>query len=65
MLLGNRKGPTVSYRVRSKAGQKSFDKLEGNNPTIHARAFAASERLKEGGWASIERLTTETIERRS
>jgi hypothetical protein len=65
MLLGNnRKGPEVSYNVRYQGGRKQFAKLEGKDPTQHARAFANEQRAKEGGWAQIERVTTEIIERR-
>jgi hypothetical protein len=65
MLLSNpKRGATVSFQVRSQSGRKSFDKLEGNDTATCARAYAAAQRLKDGGWASIERITTETIERR-
>ncbi len=64
MLLSNRKGPQVQYQVRYQGGRKQFDHLEGKDPARHARAFASQQREKEGGWAQIERVTTEVIERR-
>ena len=64
MLLGNKRGPQVTYAVRCSAGRKPFDKLEGTDPKVHARAYAKEQRAKEGGWAQIERVTTEIIERR-
>ena len=63
MLLPNRKGPTVDYAVRYSKGRKSFARLEGKDPTVCARAFAAQVRT-EGGWAEIARVTTEIIERK-
>lgn len=63
-MLERKRGPVVSYEVRSQSGRKSFDKLEGTDPAKAARPFAAAQRLKEGGWASIAEITTRTIERR-
>lgn len=64
MLLNNRKrGTEVSYLVRYQGGRKPFEKLEGNDPLVHARAFAAFQREKKG-WAEIARVTTEIIERK-
>lgn len=65
MILGNnRKGPEVCFQVRYQGGRKQFAKLEGKDPSVHARAFAAEQRTKENGWSQIERVTTEVIERR-
>ncbi|WP_066803271.1 hypothetical protein [Sphingomonas asaccharolytica] len=63
MLLTNRGGPQVAYQVRYQGGRKQFDRLEGKDPAIHARAFAAEQRTK-GGWAELARVTTEIIERK-
>ena len=66
MLLGNtRKGPKVEYLVRYQGGRKPFEFLEGSDPAKHARAFAAQQRDKANGWAQIERVTTEIVERKS
>lgn len=65
MLIGNaRKGPVVNYLVRYQGGRKPFDRLEGTDPARHARAFADHQRKKPNGWAQIERVTTEIIERK-
>jgi len=64
MLLNKRKGPEVSYQVRYQGGRKQFERLEGKDPSVHARAFAEEQRSKKDGWAQIERVTTEIVERR-
>ena len=65
LLSSKQRGPKVEYQVRYQGGRKQFDRLEGTHPQVHARAFAKQQRSKEGGWAQIERVTTEIIERRS
>lgn len=66
MLLSSKKrGPRVRYEVRYAGGRKPFDRLEGEDPEKHARAFAKLQRTKPNGWAQIERVTTEIVERRS
>jgi hypothetical protein len=64
MLLSNRAGPKVAYEVRYQGGRKAFDRLEGADPATAARAFAASQRGKEKGWAEIARVTTEIVGRK-
>lgn len=65
MLISNaRKGPKVEYLVRYQGGRKPFEFLEGKDPERHARAFANLQRQKANGWAQIERVTTEVIERK-
>lgn len=64
ILPQSRKGAKVEYQVRYQGGRKQFDFLEGPDPARHARAFAEAQREKPGGWAMIERVTTETIERK-
>ena len=64
ILSSRKRGPETVYQVRYQGGRKQFDKLEGKDPAVHARAFAASQRQKENGWAQIERVTTEIVERR-
>lgn len=64
LLSTNRKGPKVEYLVRYQGGRKPFEFLEGKDPDKHARAFAAAQREKANGWAQIERVTTEIIERK-
>ncbi|WP_375292284.1 hypothetical protein [Sphingomonas melonis] len=64
MLLNTRSGPKVAFEVRYQGGRKAFERLEGTDPTTSARAFAASQRAKEKGWAEIARVTTEIVERK-
>lgn len=64
MILKSARGPVVSYQVKYPGGRKQFEKLEGKDPSVHARAFAGLQKAKDGGWAQIERVTTEVIERR-
>lgn len=64
ILADKRKGPVVNYLVRYQGGRKPFDFLEGTDTTRHARAFAEEQRGKPNGWAQIERVTTEIIERK-
>ncbi|MBB3910130.1 hypothetical protein [Sphingomonas desiccabilis] len=64
MLLNNQRGPKVTYEVRYQGGRKTFDRLEGNDPDVFARAFAAQQRAKDKGWAEIARVSTEIIERK-
>jgi hypothetical protein len=64
VLLPNRRGPTVQFAVRYQGGRKVFDKLEGKDPAVSARAFAAEQRAQENGWTEIARVTTEIVERR-
>lgn len=63
MILKNRGGPQIAYGVRYQGGRKQFDRLEGKDPTVAARAFAAAQR-EDGGWAEITRISTEIIERK-
>ncbi|MBB3693036.1 hypothetical protein [Sphingomonas sp. BK580] len=64
MLLGNNRGPKVAYEVRYQGGRKTFERLEGTNPTECARAFAEQQREEPKGWAEIARVTTEIVERK-
>lgn len=64
LLSSNRKGPKVEYQVRYQGGRKQFEFLEGKDPDKHARAFAGLQREKANGWAQIERVTTEIVERK-
>lgn len=64
MLLTNHRGPKVTYEVKYQGGRKAFDRLEGNDPEVYARAFADQQRQKDKGWAEISRVQTEIIERR-
>jgi len=64
LLATNRKGPKVEYLVRYQGGRKPFEFLEGKDPSKHARAFANEQRMKANGWAQIERVTTEIIEKK-
>ncbi len=64
LLTSKKRGPEVTYQVRYQGGRKQFDKLNGTDPSVHARAFAAEQRTKANGWAEITRVTTEMIERK-
>lgn len=65
LLSSKRRGPEVVFQVRYQGGRKQFEKLEGQDPDVHARAFAKLQRAKPNGWAELSRVTTEIIERRS
>jgi hypothetical protein len=64
LILNKRGGPTVQFQVRYQGGRKQFDRLEGTDPIVSARAFAAAQREDGKGWAEIARITTEIVERK-